>query len=83
MAAKRNGIRTVIIPKENQRDLMEIDPVVRDTLQFVTVDSIDAVLPVALCPMEPAEEPRGEQQENFIAAIVPVEKAVKDSPLRQ
>ena len=83
MAAKRNGIRTVIIPKENQRDLMEIDPVVRDTLQFVTVDSIDAVLPVALCPMEPAEEPRGEQQENFIAAFVPVEKAVKDSPLRQ
>ena len=83
MAAKRNGIRTVIIPKENQRDLMEIDPVVRDTLQFVTVDSIDAVLSVALCPMEPAEEPRGEQQENFIAAFVPVEKAVKDSPLRQ
>ena len=83
MAAKRNGIRTVIIPKENQRDLMEIDPVVRDTLQFVTVDSIDVVLPVALCPMEPAEEPRGEQQENFIAAFVPVEKAVKDSPLRQ
>lgn len=83
MAAKRNGIRTVIIPKENQRDLMEIDPVVRDTLRFVTADSIDAVLPEALCPMEPAEEPRGEKQENFIAAFVPVEKAVKDSPLRQ
>ena len=83
MAAKRNGIRTVIIPKENQRDLMEIDPVVRDTLRFIAVDSIDAVLSEALCRPESAEGPREEKQENFIAAFVPVEKAVKDSSLRQ
>ena len=83
MAAKRNGIRTVIIPKENQRDLMEIDPVVRDTLRFVAVDSIDAVLSEALCRPESAEGTREEKQENFIAAFVPVEKAVKDSSLRQ
>ena len=29
MAAKRSGIRTVIIPKENEKDLEEIDQTVR------------------------------------------------------
>ena len=34
MAAKRNGIRTVIIPKENEKDLEEIDQTVRAALRF-------------------------------------------------
>ncbi len=48
MAALRHGIRTVIIPKDNERDLQEIDPVVRRSLNFVTAETVDTVLATAL-----------------------------------
>ena len=48
MAALRRGITTVIIPKDNERDLAEIDQTVRKQLNFVAVQSIDTVLDVAL-----------------------------------
>jgi len=48
MAALRHGIRTVIIPKANERDLQEIDQTVRSCLNFVTAETIDTVLNVAL-----------------------------------
>ena len=48
MAALRHGIRTVIIPKDNERDLAEIDPVVRRSLNFITAQTVDTVLDTAL-----------------------------------
>ena len=48
MAALRHGIRTVIIPKDNERDLEEIDQTVRRQLNFISVSSVDTVLDVAL-----------------------------------
>ena len=48
MAALRHGVRTVIIPKSNERDLSEIDPVVRRSLNFITAETIDTVLEAAL-----------------------------------
>ena len=51
MAALRHGIRTVIIPADNERDLDDIDPTVRRSLNFVTVTEIDAVLETALNPI--------------------------------
>ena len=48
MAALRHGIRTVIIPKDNERDLNDIDPTVRNSLNFVTAQSIETVLDTAL-----------------------------------
>ena len=83
MAAKRNGIRTVLIPKENLRDLAEIDPVVRESLRFVSAETVDTVLGEALYPAEAAEERSEPVQEPIITAFVPVEKAVQDTPLRQ
>lgn len=50
MAALRNGIRTVIIPADNEKDLEEIDQTVRSALHFVAVDRADAALAEALCP---------------------------------
>ena len=83
MAAKRNGIRTVLIPKENLRDLAEIDPVVRESLRFVSAETVDTVLGEALYPAEAAGEHDEPVQEPIITAFVPVEKAVQDAPLRQ
>ena len=48
MAAKRSGIRTVIIPKENEKDLEEIDQTVRAALRFVTAETVNAVFAHAL-----------------------------------
>ncbi len=48
MAALRHGIRTVIIPKDNERDLSEIDQSVRKSLNFVTAQTVDTVLDTAL-----------------------------------
>ncbi len=48
MAALRHGIRTVIIPKDNERDLELIDQRVRNALNFVTASSINTVLDTAL-----------------------------------
>lgn len=48
MAALRHGIQTVIIPKDNIRDLEQIDQTVRNALNFVAAETIDAVLETAL-----------------------------------
>jgi ATP-dependent Lon protease len=48
MAALRAGVKTVIIPAENEPDLKEIDQTVRAALHFVPVDHADAALDVAL-----------------------------------
>ena len=48
MAALRHGIRTVIIPKDNERDLEEIDQTVRRQLNFISAQTVDTVLEVAL-----------------------------------
>ncbi len=48
MAAYRLGIKTVIIPKENQSDLDDVDPAVKDAIEFVLADNINTVLITAL-----------------------------------
>lgn len=48
IAAHRAGIDTVIIPKQNQKDLPEIPAKVRRTIQFVLVESMDKALETAL-----------------------------------
>ena len=50
MAALRHGITTVIIPKDNERDLQEIDQTVRKALNFITAQTVDTVLEAALNP---------------------------------
>ena len=48
MAAFRAGETTVIIPRENEADLADIDPTVRAALRFVPVSHADEALDVAL-----------------------------------
>ena len=55
MAAKRNKITTVIIPKDNVKDLEEIDPAVREALKFVSAETIDPVLAEAIVGAQAAE----------------------------
>jgi ATP-dependent Lon protease len=48
IAAHRAQIKTVILPKDNKKDLEDIPKYVLDDLQFVFVDHVDDVLNVAL-----------------------------------
>ena len=61
MAAYKNGIHTVIIPAENVPDLAEVDPVVKEHIQFIPVKRVDTVLETALThmPRPVTQEPVG------------------------
>ena len=48
MAAMRAGIKTVIIPADNESDLEEIDQMVRRSLNFVTARHADDVLDIVM-----------------------------------
>jgi len=48
MAAYRSGITTVILPADNESDLLEIDPTVRGALNFILVDNADKVIKTAV-----------------------------------
>ena len=48
LAALRGGIKTVLIPKENERDLEDVPDNVREELEIIPVSLIDEVLNVAL-----------------------------------
>ena len=56
LAAHRGGIKTVIIPDENVRDLKEIPDNIKESLEIIPAKWIDEVLDVALAY---APEPRG------------------------
>jgi ATP-dependent Lon protease len=48
LGALRAGIRTIIIPEKNQRDLSELPALVKRKLRFVPVKHMDEVLALAL-----------------------------------
>ncbi len=50
LAADRAGVKKVILPKENEKDLEEVPREVKDRLQFILVDHIDQALEVVLKP---------------------------------
>jgi ATP-dependent Lon protease len=48
VAARRVGVSTIVLPKANEKDLLELPPEVRKGLEFVAVESMDEVLELAL-----------------------------------
>ena len=59
MAAYRAGLKTVILPKRNKSDLVEVPRKVRRSLNFVFVEQMDEVLPVALASRDKAKTRKG------------------------
>ena len=47
LAAHRAGIRRIILPKANEKDLKEVPQEVRDELTVIPVERIEEVLPAA------------------------------------
>ncbi|MCL0066363.1 hypothetical protein M1N54_00550 [Thermodesulfovibrionales bacterium] len=49
LAAKRMGIKTVIVPSRNKKDLSDLPKYVKDDMNFVLAETMDDVLKAALC----------------------------------
>lgn len=76
LAALRGGIKTVLIPEENAKDLQDIPDNVKSGLEIVPVKWIDQVLKVAL---ERVPDPLTEEAVAAVASTdtKPVEAAIK------
>src|SRR5579883_398191 len=79
LAALRGGLKTVLIPKENEKDLAEIPDSVKRGLKIIPVATVDEVLKVALVspptPIEWDEEAKlrsvaGKPQKDEIGGVV-------------
>ncbi len=57
LAARRVGIRTVLIPKGNEKDLEELPETVKKEIRFIPVAAVDEVFALALCKT-PSRLPR-------------------------
>jgi ATP-dependent Lon protease len=55
LAAHRAGLKTIVLPRDNERDLEEVPESIRHGLKFVPVDHVDQVLATALLPGKRAE----------------------------
>jgi ATP-dependent Lon protease len=53
LAAHRVGLKTVILPKRNEKDLDDVPEEVRNEMEFILVDRVDQVFEAALCPPLP------------------------------
>ena len=48
LAARRGGLKTVLIPVDNKKDLVEIPDNIKDKLDIIPIGSIDQVIEKAL-----------------------------------
>ena len=64
LAAHRAGLKTIILPKDNEKDLADIPKNILDTLDLYMVDTMDEVLKIALAkPMRPILPPEDDTEQ--------------------
>jgi ATP-dependent Lon protease len=69
LAALRGGVKTVIIPKDNEKDLVEIPDNVKKGLNIVIASTVDEVLEHALTkPLVPIEWNESDHDSQAVAA---------------
>ena len=74
----RSGIKTVLIPKDNEKDLVEIPNNVKDGLKIIPVQNVDEVLKHALVQaltpitwIDPEEiSPAGQKQDEANRGVI-------------
>jgi ATP-dependent Lon protease len=78
MAAYRAGLREVILPKSNEKDLREVPDEVRANMAFTFVQTMDEVMRLALLPgaeTTPADHPPRESHDDD-QRVLPLERRV-------
>ncbi|HLA76911.1 MAG TPA: endopeptidase La [Vicinamibacteria bacterium] len=71
LAAHRIGVSTVILPRENEKDLADVPKVVLDVLKVELVEHVEEVVKLALVPPEPSPQPE-------VLEAIPAELGVQD-----
>lgn len=61
LAAMRAGLKTVILPERNRKDLEEFPPKLKKALRFHLAQTLDEVLEVALRPVPPTQTDQAEE----------------------
>ncbi len=49
LAAKRNGMKEVVIPKMNEKDLPDVPDEIKKQMTITPVERLDEIIPIALC----------------------------------
>jgi ATP-dependent Lon protease len=62
LAAHRNGIKTVIIPKRNEFDLDDVPEEIKKKIKFIFVETVDEVLEAALVKRRSRKQPDTKQK---------------------
>ncbi|HJW26470.1 MAG TPA: endopeptidase La [Rhodocyclaceae bacterium] len=57
LAALRAGIQTVMLPRQNEKDVEDVPPEAREKLQFVWLDRVEDAVRCAIGDLEPVREP--------------------------
>ncbi len=80
LAAHRHGLKTVILPQRNIKDLEDVPKSARQALRVVPVRRLEEVLAEALLPAQPSEED-AEAEEKDVADDAAFEEAARDADL--
>jgi ATP-dependent Lon protease len=76
LAAHRAGIRKVILPKRNEKDLVEVPEEIQRDIEICFVQRMDEVLAIALeAPSEPERTPPPEDDPTAAESKVSEERA--------
>ena len=57
LAAHRNGLTTVILPKRNEQDIDDVPEEIRNSMKFIFAESVEDVIDAALEKAKPAKKP--------------------------
>jgi ATP-dependent Lon protease len=57
LAAHRNGLTTVILPKRNEQDIDDVPDEIRSSMKFIFAESVEDVIDAALEKAKPAKKP--------------------------
>jgi ATP-dependent Lon protease len=82
LAAHRSGLKTVILPLRNEKDLIELPKRARNDLQIKLVEHMDQVLEIALSP-EPVKKKRTPRKKVSEAAKKPDNGAAEKDTVTQ
>jgi ATP-dependent Lon protease len=85
LAAHRAGIRNLVVPLENKKDLAEIPAKIRQSINFSLVDSMDQVIRAALTDRSNKSEGPQEKRLSTSAQPVPIDERIgrrKQEPRR-
>jgi ATP-dependent Lon protease len=58
LAAHRAGLKVVLVPEKNMKDLVDVPKKVREDLKIIPLQHMDQVLDLALAPKAVLEPPR-------------------------